>query len=185
MEIGTAIRAVRPRTGEIGDDVVVKDAIDNSSKPYKLALAIGDKVRLFDRVHDAGKGGRDGTYEPITSADVLRRAGDDMGRRPERGSALQMLERVRDQRRGSLVEFQRGMEPVERQIRVPGLSQFQDLRLAISPVMHQVIEYTQNVARLVTRDVRSEQSDVWSSAVEVGRRQPRAPEQQRGYEREM
>jgi hypothetical protein len=47
MEIGTAIRAVRPRTGEIGDDVVVKDAIDNSSKPYKLALAIGDKVRLF------------------------------------------------------------------------------------------------------------------------------------------
>jgi hypothetical protein len=126
----------------------------------------------------------DGTYEPVTSADVLRRAGDDMGRRPERGSALEMLERVTDQRRGSLVEFQRGMEPVERQIRVPGLSQFQDLRLAISPVMHQVIEYTQDVARRITRGVRPEQSDVWSSAVEVGRRQPRAPEQQHGHERE-
>ena len=219
LEIGTAIRAKRRQAGEIGADIVVKDAVDNSSQPYTLALAIGERVRLFDRVHDAGQGGRDkvlanngsivevvdltakgmvirnaagetgtvlwsklhkrssdpirltygyamtrnlaqgitssehidapldgskstnvfaayvagsrhtlrtwtvlnesairrdiasklvdGTYQPITPADVLRRAADDMSRKPERGSALDMLDRVTDRQRGSLVGFQR------------------------------------------------------------------------------
>ena len=211
----------------------MKDAVDNSSQPYTLALTIGERVRLFDRVHDAGQGGRDkvlanngsivevvdltakgmvirnaagetgtvlwsklhkrssdpirltygyamtrnlaqgitssehidvpletdqsrrmslpptwpgrgtrcgpgrclnesairrdivsklvdGTYQPITPADVLRRAADDMSRKPERGSALDMLDRVTDRQRGSLVGFQRTMEPVERQLKVPG-----------------------------------------------------------------
>jgi hypothetical protein len=268
MEIGTAIRARWRQAGEIGADIVVKDAVDNSNQPYKLALAIGDKVRLFDRVHDAGKGGRDkvlanngsivevmdltakgmvirnaegetgtvlwsklhkrssdpirltygyamtrnlaqgitssehidapldgskstnvfaayvagsrhtlqtwtvlnesairrdiasklvdGTYQPITPADVLPRAADDMSRKPERGSALDMLDRVTGQQRDSLVGFQRTTEPVERQLKVPGLSQFQELRLAISPVMRQVIEYAQHVAQRMTGGLRQE-----------------------------
>ena len=98
----------------------------------------------------------DGTYQPITPADVRRRAADDMSRKPERGSALDMLERVTDRQRGSLIGFQRTMEPVERQLKVPGLSQFQDLRLAISPVMRQVIEYTQHVAQRMTGGLRQE-----------------------------
>jgi hypothetical protein len=284
MEIGSAIRAVRRKAGEIGADVVVKDAIDNSGTTYKLALAVGDKVRLFDRVHDAAKGGRDKvlanngsiveimdltprgmvvrnaesetgtvlwaklhkrssdpirlTYgyamtrnlaQGITSSehidapldgtkstnvfsayvsmsrhtqktwvvlneaairqdiaskrvdgtsisrlDVLQQAGADMSRRPERGSVLEMLDRVVDLQRGTLVGFQRTMEPVERQIRVPGLSQFQDIRLA--PVMRQVVE----IARQIPQHTR----DIWSTAAEIGRRQPRAPQQERGYERE-
>jgi hypothetical protein len=35
----------------------------------------------------------DGSYQPITPADVWRRAGEDMARKPERGSAIEMLSR--------------------------------------------------------------------------------------------
>jgi hypothetical protein len=46
---------------------------------------------------------------------------------------------------------------------------------------------TAEIAPVIQRtvDMMRQQRDIWSSAVEVGRRQPRAPEQQRGYEREM
>jgi hypothetical protein len=47
---------------------------------------------------------------------------------------------------------------------------------------------TAEIAPVIQRtvDMMRQQRDIWSSAVEVGRRQPRAPEQQqdRGYERE-
>ena len=57
-EIGAAIRAERRRAGEIGDDTKVLDATDRSGDTYRLALAIGDRVRLYDRVHDARVPGR-------------------------------------------------------------------------------------------------------------------------------
>ena len=57
-EIGAAIRAERRRAGEIGDDVKVLDATDRSGDTYRLPLAVGDRVRLFDRVHDARVPGR-------------------------------------------------------------------------------------------------------------------------------
>lgn len=57
-EIGTAIRAERRRAGELGEDARVLDATDRNGDTYKLALAGGDRVRLFDRVHDARVPGR-------------------------------------------------------------------------------------------------------------------------------
>ena len=34
------------------------DAIDRNGDTYRLALAVGDRVRLYDRVHDARVSGR-------------------------------------------------------------------------------------------------------------------------------
>jgi hypothetical protein len=57
-EIGAAIRAERRRAGELGDDTKILDATDRHGDTYRLALAIGDRVRLYDRVHDARVPGR-------------------------------------------------------------------------------------------------------------------------------
>ena len=57
-EIGAAIRAERRRAGEIGDDAKVLDATDRNGDTYRLPLAVGDRVRLYDRVHDARVPGR-------------------------------------------------------------------------------------------------------------------------------
>ena len=57
-EIGAAIRAERRRAGEIGEDVKMLDATDRNGDTYRLALAVGDRVRLYDRVHDARVPGR-------------------------------------------------------------------------------------------------------------------------------
>ena len=52
-EIGAAIRTERQRRGEIGPDIMVLDATDRYGETYKLPIAIGDRVRLYDRVRDA------------------------------------------------------------------------------------------------------------------------------------
>jgi hypothetical protein len=86
----------------------------------------------------------DGRILSITPTDVLLRAAADMSRRPERGSSLDMLERVTDKRHGNVVEFQRGNEPLARQERTLGLSAFQGLRLAVSTT-RQVADYAREV----------------------------------------
>jgi hypothetical protein len=57
-EIGTAIRAERRRAGEIGDDAKILDATDRNGDDCRLPIAIGDRVRLYDRLHDARIPGR-------------------------------------------------------------------------------------------------------------------------------
>ena len=57
-EIGAAIRAELRRAGRLGPDATVLDATDRIGETYKLPLAVGDRVRLFDRVHDATVPGR-------------------------------------------------------------------------------------------------------------------------------
>ena len=57
-EIGAAIRAELRRAGRLGPDAKVLDATDRNGETYKLALAAGDRVRLFDRVHDTNASGR-------------------------------------------------------------------------------------------------------------------------------
>jgi hypothetical protein len=57
-ELGVVIRTERRRLGELVKDEKIVDATDRSGEAYKLALAIGDRVRLFDRVHDARVAGR-------------------------------------------------------------------------------------------------------------------------------
>ena len=57
-EIGAAIRAERRRASELGDEIKVLNATDRNGDTYPLPLAVGDRVRLFDRVHDARVPGR-------------------------------------------------------------------------------------------------------------------------------
>ena len=51
-EIGAAIRAERREMGQIGADLTHLAAINPQGERYDLPLAIGDHVRLFDRVRD-------------------------------------------------------------------------------------------------------------------------------------
>lgn len=57
-DIGTAIRAVRRASGELGAEEVTIKAIDRAGEAYELVVSAGDRVRLFDRVHDSGAYGR-------------------------------------------------------------------------------------------------------------------------------
>jgi hypothetical protein len=82
-QISIAIRAQRRACGEIGDDRITVPAMSQSdagARTYDLKLAVGDRVRLFDRTNarflDTNKGGnigRNGTVLEITgiSADSL------------------------------------------------------------------------------------------------------------------
>ena len=51
--VASAIRERRQAAGELGPDQVVLDACDQNGVAYALPLAIGDRVRLFDRVNAA------------------------------------------------------------------------------------------------------------------------------------
>jgi len=51
-DIGTAIRDERRKMGELGKDVETVRAVDRTGNAYDLPLALGDRVRLFDRVYD-------------------------------------------------------------------------------------------------------------------------------------
>lgn len=57
-EIGATIRDELRRAGKLGADVAVLDATDRTGEVYRLPLAIGDRVRLFDRVFHAAANGR-------------------------------------------------------------------------------------------------------------------------------
>ena len=57
-DIGTAIRALRRASGELGAEEVTIKAVDRAGEAYDLTLSAGDRVRLFDRVHDFGAGSR-------------------------------------------------------------------------------------------------------------------------------
>lgn len=55
--ISEAIRVKRREMGEIGADRMTLRAVDNAKEKYDLALSIGDRVRLYDRVFDARESG--------------------------------------------------------------------------------------------------------------------------------
>jgi hypothetical protein len=56
----------------------------------------------------------EGDYQPVTVADVWRRATDDPNRKPERDSAIGMLSRITNAKRGDTARFCRARAPVER-----------------------------------------------------------------------
>jgi hypothetical protein len=262
-EIGAAIRAERRRAGELGEDAKVMDATDRNGETYRLALAIGDRVRLFDRVHDARVPGRktvlanngevveiraltdqgmivrndagiEGlvawrklqarpeapvrlTYgyamtvdtaqgstatehihampagsravhsfkaytaasrhertiwiivdeaserrqlagrlmigqrplQEIREPDVWRNIGENLSRQPLKASALDLLRGVTHGERGSIANFQRGMEPAERNAQAPGVGvgRFAKSRMMVSPVLLRVADYPREVQR--------------------------------------
>src|SRR5215471_11748123 len=51
-EIGIAIRTELQSSGHIGPDVKIIQAIDRIGDTYEMKLAVGDRVRIFDRVYD-------------------------------------------------------------------------------------------------------------------------------------
>jgi hypothetical protein len=268
-EIGSAIRALRREAGQlVGNDVEIS-AVRRGAAPDKLALAIGDRVRLFDRVHDAETPGRakvlasngdvveireitdkgmrvrnadgaegliawskirDRAGEPVRLAygyaatvnvsqgitsgehihasvsshgltaytamsrhehvswlvvdeasvrrrihaqntksgdvktigipDVWNRVGEEMSRQPMKASALDMLSRVTEVRRGSVARFQRSMAVAERIQDMPGvhLSNYEQARLAMAPVMRQAIEFAHSVKQRVAQRVSQRQT---------------------------
>ncbi len=56
LAIGGAIRERRRNVGDVGPDLVRVDATDQTGAQFELALAIGDRVRLFARTN--ARGGR-------------------------------------------------------------------------------------------------------------------------------
>lgn len=70
-DVSAAIREVRRARGEIGPDVTTLDAVDQRGEHYRMGIAVGDRVRLFDRVEGklgflrAGKFGNNGAVVTI------------------------------------------------------------------------------------------------------------------------
>src|SRR6185312_7394728 len=60
--ISSAIREVRRARGEIGPDVTTLDAIDQYGQRYDMPVAIGDRIRLFSRLHASLEGGGHGHF---------------------------------------------------------------------------------------------------------------------------
>ena len=77
--VASAICEGKRGAGELGPDQVVLDACDQNGVAYALSLAVGDRVRLFDRVNSAcadksrGLIGNNGSVLEVRGAD---RAGD-------------------------------------------------------------------------------------------------------------
>jgi len=51
-EIGSAIRAEWRRIGQLGEDEETRRAVDRTGESYDITLAIGERLRLFDRIWD-------------------------------------------------------------------------------------------------------------------------------------
>ncbi len=88
--IGVAIRAQRREMGQLGPDLVRVDAQDQTGARFEMAVAVGDRVRLFDRTRasfgdgKAGNIGSNGSVLEVRGADaegvVLRNANGNEGR---------------------------------------------------------------------------------------------------------
>jgi hypothetical protein len=93
-----AIRERLKQSGHLGGDQLTIKATDrNSGQTYDLALAPGDRVRLFDRVFDARTGGRDrvlGNNGDVVTVLAL----DDRGMRVrgERGEGVVAWSKIRE-----------------------------------------------------------------------------------------
>ncbi|WP_132294154.1 MULTISPECIES: MobF family relaxase [Roseicella] len=71
--LGVAIREERRRLGQIGPDAVKIRAIGNGKETYDMALAAGDKVRLFASTRaegERGSIGRNGSVLTVLAADA-------------------------------------------------------------------------------------------------------------------
>jgi len=70
--LGVAIREVRRGLGQVGEDQVRVGAADRDGNAYEMALAPGDRVRLFASTRAEGEGGsigRNGSVLTVLSAD--------------------------------------------------------------------------------------------------------------------
>jgi hypothetical protein len=71
--LSLAIREQRRQAGELGRDLVKVSAADRDGNNYEMAIAVGDKVRLFNSVSAQGQRGgsigRNGSILTVQSAD--------------------------------------------------------------------------------------------------------------------
>jgi hypothetical protein len=75
--IGAAIREQRRAMGQIGTDAVKLKAADQAGTTYELTLAVGDRVRLFDRATATFTGGTHGNIGNNGSVLEVRAIGDE------------------------------------------------------------------------------------------------------------
>ncbi|MBX9875949.1 MAG: relaxase domain-containing protein, partial [Thermoleophilia bacterium] len=71
--LGVAVREVRRGLGQVGEDQVRVGAADREGNTYEMALAPGDRVRLFASTRAEGEGGsigRNGSVLTVLSADA-------------------------------------------------------------------------------------------------------------------
>jgi hypothetical protein len=92
----------------------------------------------------------EGEYHPIGAADVWRRAGADMNRKPERGSAIEMLSRVSDAKRGGIAVFQRTMEPMERRGLKQQISITAFMEMKLAPAVKHAMEIVRGAKQRLT-----------------------------------
>lgn len=72
--ISAELREILKKSGEVGPDLVEIDAQDQHGTAYRMKLAVGDKVRLFDRVNGSfgkhgGNVGSNGSVLEILAVD--------------------------------------------------------------------------------------------------------------------
>jgi hypothetical protein len=106
-----------------------------------------DEASVRRRVHAQNL--KTGDVKAIGLSDVWNKIGEEMSRQPMKASALDMLSRVTEVRRGSVARFQRSMEMAARFQSTPGLrlSSFERARLAIAPVMRQALDYAREMTQ--------------------------------------
>jgi phage/plasmid primase-like uncharacterized protein len=76
--IGEEIKRRRQAAGELGPDLCRINATDQNGEKYSLSLAVGDKVRLFDRVYGKDSDNRNGIVGE--NGTVVEVVGADKGR---------------------------------------------------------------------------------------------------------
>ena len=59
LSLGRAVRSELQAAGTVGPDVMTKKALARQGAAFDLALGVGDRVRVFDRLHDADTPGRE------------------------------------------------------------------------------------------------------------------------------
>ncbi|WP_052389258.1 MobF family relaxase [Belnapia moabensis] len=97
-EISLAIRALRREAGQVGPDLIVVDALDGAGRQYPMALAAGDRIRLYRRTHARFRGAQGVERSAIAGNNgtvlTLRRVVDEpvrRGKRVERRAGLEMV----------------------------------------------------------------------------------------------
>ena len=74
--LGVAVREVRRGLGQVGEDQVRVRAADRDGNAYEMALAPGDRVRLFASTRAEGEGGSIGRNGSVLTRKMFTDARD-------------------------------------------------------------------------------------------------------------
>jgi len=195
--IGAEIRKVRRAAGELSADQVVLDACDQNGVAYHLPLAVGDRVRLFDRVNASFEGrsrGNIGNNGSVLEVQAIDAAG--LTLRSARGKTGKVAwDSLRDRTSGKIrlsygdvltVQAAQGVTSTEHILAMPGGSRAVDAftayaggsrhRRASYLVTSDGAERKEVVGRRPLGDARPvREADVWANVARNLARQAEAP----------